>query len=70
MIIDYKFTYHKIMNVVLIECGVNHFHLQIADDLEKDTEYEFRVIAKNKAGKGDPSRSSETVLTKPKAGLH
>ena len=31
-------------------------------------EYEFRVIAKNRAGKGDPSKASEIAITRPKAG--
>ena len=44
------------------------FSLLSADDLEKDTEYEFRVRAKNRAGLGEPSGSTGNILTKPKAG--
>jgi hypothetical protein len=38
-----------------------------ANDLDKGKEYEFRVKAKNEAGLGDPSKPSDTVVTKPKA---
>ena len=36
------------------------------DGLKKDTEYEFRVRAKNVAGLGNPSESTGSVLVKPK----
>ena len=35
-------------------------------DLENDTEYEFRVRAKNSAGLGNPSDSTGPVHVKPK----
>jgi serine/threonine protein kinase/predicted RNA-binding protein with TRAM domain len=38
-----------------------------ANDLEKGKEYEFRVRAKNRAGLGDPSQPSDTVVPKAKA---
>ena len=39
-----------------------------AEGLEKGHEYEFRILAKNLAGLGEPSNPSKTVVTKPKAG--
>uniref|UniRef100_A0A7E4VU92 non-specific serine/threonine protein kinase n=1 Tax=Panagrellus redivivus TaxID=6233 RepID=A0A7E4VU92_PANRE len=40
----------------------------IADNLEEKQEYEFRVIAVNKAGESDPSRPSDIVFTQEAPG--
>jgi len=42
--------------------------LFVAQGLETGKEYEFRVLAKNLAGLGEPSQPSKAVVTKPKAG--
>ena len=36
------------------------------EGLKKDTEYEFRIKAKNVAGLGSPSESTGPVYVKPK----
>lgn len=38
------------------------------DGLQEGEEYEFRIIAKNKAGKGQPSDPSDTVIAKDRNG--
>lgn len=38
-------------------------------DLDKGQEYEFRVRAKNRAGAGDPSPPTDSVVVKPKPSL-
>lgn len=35
-------------------------------NLKQGEEYQFRVIAKNKAGKGQPSEPSDRVIAKPR----
>jgi hypothetical protein len=39
----------------------------IAQDLDTGKEYEFRVVPKNRAGLGEPSSPSKSVVTKPKS---
>lgn len=36
------------------------------DDLDKGKEYEFRVVAKNIVGLGEPGPPSKSVVTQPK----
>jgi hypothetical protein len=38
-----------------------------AEGLDTGKEYEFRVVPKNRAGLGEPSSPSKSVVTKPKA---
>ena len=40
------------------------------NDLDTNKDYEFRVVAKNRAGLGKPSDPSQTVTTKPKASMY
>lgn len=37
-----------------------------AEDLDEGTEYEFRVIAVNDAGLGEPSQPSKSVIPRPR----
>lgn len=36
------------------------------DNLDEGVEYEFRIIAVNEAGPGEPSPPSKSVITKPR----
>jgi hypothetical protein len=38
------------------------------DGLQEGEEYEFRIVAKNKAGKGQPSDPSDAVIAKDRNG--
>lgn len=39
-------------------------------DLKEGEEYEFRVIAVNKGGPGEPSKPSASVTCKPRFGMY
>jgi len=41
-----------------------------AEDLEEGVEYEFRIRAVNKAGQGDPSPPSQSIITKPRKRMY
>jgi len=41
-----------------------------AEDLEEGIEYEFRIRAVNKAGQGDPSPPSQSIITKPRKRMY
>lgn len=53
-----------ITNCCSVIVGIMYFP---ANNLDKGKEYEFRVRAQNRAGLGDPSPPSNSVVTKPKA---
>ena len=59
--VSYNFTTRRLLlHVTKLFC--------VAEGLDTGKEYEFRVLAKNLAGLGEPSQPSKSVVTKPKAG--
>ena len=39
---------------------------KVTDGIEPNHEYEFRIVAVNKAGPGEPSDTSKSVVAKPR----